>query len=88
MIGAPKNVPVIDLLGRLIGALVMSPFLNQKLVPFITRANREDLRVVGELMATGKVKPVIDRLYGLSEVPEALGYLKEGHAQGKVVIVM
>jgi NADPH:quinone reductase-like Zn-dependent oxidoreductase len=88
MVGAPKNVRVTDLLGRLIGALVMSPFLNQKLVPFISRSNREDLGLIRELMSNGKVKPVIDRLYSLSEVPEALNYLKGGHAQGKVVIVV
>jgi NADPH:quinone reductase-like Zn-dependent oxidoreductase len=88
MVGAPKKVRVTDLLASLIGALAMSPFLSQKLVPFIARPNKVDLGVVGELMATGKVTPVIDRLYSLGEVPEALRYLEEGHAQGKVVIVM
>lgn len=88
MVGAPNDVGLIGILTRLIGALVLSPFISQKLVPFLARSNREDLGVVRELMATGKVTPVIDRFYSLSEVPEALRYLKEGHAQGKVVIVM
>ena len=43
-------------------------------------------RILGELMASGKVTPVIDRCYRLSEVPEAIRYLEEGHARGKVVI--
>ena len=44
--------------------------------------------VVTELAASGKIKPVIDRVYDLSEVPEAMRYLEEGHAKGKVVITM
>ena len=47
---------------------------------------KEDLDFLAELFEAGKVKPVIDRCYPLSEVPEAFRYLEEGHAQGKVVI--
>ena len=50
--------------------------------------NQEDLAILEELFATGKVAPVIDRRYPLSEVPEALRYLEEGHAKGKVVITV
>ncbi len=50
--------------------------------------NKEDLAVLAELFEAGKVVPVIDRSYKLSEVPEALRYLEEGQAQGKVVITM
>jgi NADPH:quinone reductase-like Zn-dependent oxidoreductase len=88
MVGAPADVRVISLLARLIGALVLSRFVSQKLVPFLARSNKEDLTIVGELMATGKVTPVIDRRYKLSEVPEALRYLEEGHARGKVVVTV
>jgi len=88
MVGAPNDVRVIDLLVRLIGALVLSPFVSQKLITFIARSNKEDLTIVGELMATGQVTPVIDRRYSLSEIPEALRYLEEGHARGKVVITL
>jgi NADPH:quinone reductase-like Zn-dependent oxidoreductase len=88
MVGAPNGVRVIDLLARLIGALVLSPFVSQKLITFIARSNEEDLTIVGELMATGKVTPVIDRRYSLSEIPEALRYLEEGHARGKVAITL
>jgi len=50
--------------------------------------NQEDLVILEELFAAGKVAPVIDRRYPLSEVPEALRYLEEGHAKGKVVITV
>jgi NADPH:quinone reductase-like Zn-dependent oxidoreductase len=54
----------------------------------VAKPNQKDLVIMKELLETGKVKPVIDRCYPLSEVPEALRYLEEGHAQGKVVITV
>jgi NADPH:quinone reductase-like Zn-dependent oxidoreductase len=77
---------MISLLARLITALVWSRFVSQKLVTFVARPNPEDLTVMHELMKAGKVIPVIDKRYRLSEVPEALRYVEEGHARGKVVI--
>jgi NADPH:quinone reductase-like Zn-dependent oxidoreductase len=71
-----------------IAQLVFSRFVSQKFVSFMAKLNREDLAVMGELMQAGKVTPVIDRRYGLSEVPEAIRYLEEGHARGKVVITL
>ena len=50
--------------------------------------NREDFVILQELLEAGKVTPIIDRQYALSEVPEALRYLGEGHARGKVVITV
>ena len=88
MVGAPNNARLIGLLARLIGVLVLSRFVSQKLVTFLARLNKEDLTIVGELMATRKVTPVIDRRYRLSEVPEALRYMQGGHARGKVVITL
>jgi 2-desacetyl-2-hydroxyethyl bacteriochlorophyllide A dehydrogenase len=52
------------------------------------KGNKKDLLVIKELLEAGKVVPVIDRCYSLSEVPEAIHYLEEGHAQGKVVITV
>ena len=75
MVGAPSDVRLIGLLARLIAALVLSWFVSQKMVFFIARSNKEDLTILGELMATGKVASVIDRRFSLSEVPEALRYL-------------
>ena len=50
--------------------------------------NQKDLAILEELFEAGKVVPIIDRCYPLSEVPEALRYLEEGHAKGKVVITV
>jgi NADPH:quinone reductase-like Zn-dependent oxidoreductase len=55
---------------------------------FIAKFNKADMQVLRELLEAGKVSPVIDRRYGLSEVADALRYLGEGHARGKVVISM
>ncbi len=68
--------------------LVLSPFVSQTLVVYIARSNREDLAMMSKLMAYGKVKPVIDKVYKLSEVPEAIRYLEQRHARGKVIIVL
>ena len=86
MVGAPDESPVYRLLARLLGALLLSRFVSQKLVMCFARPSRADLTVMQELMKAGKVIPVIDRRYKLSEVPEAIQYLEEGHARGKVVI--
>src|SRR5215218_1106095 len=71
---------------RQIRALVLSAFVSQKLGTFVNRENHEDLLVLKELIESGKVTLVIDRTYLLSDVPEAIRYLEEGHARGKVVI--
>ncbi len=75
-----------ELLVLLIKPLVLSPFVSQRFVTFISKSRKEDLITLCELMAAGKVAPVIDRRYSLGEVPEAIRYLEEGHARGKVVI--
>jgi NADPH:quinone reductase-like Zn-dependent oxidoreductase len=71
---------------RQLRAMMLSPFVSQKLGMFIASENHEDLIVPKELIESGKLTPVIDRVYPLAEVPEAIRYLGEGHAQGKVVI--
>src|SRR2546426_8210917 len=77
---------MIALLAFSITGLVLSLFVGQRFVMFVARLSKEDLSIMGEVMATGKVTPVIDRRYRLSEVPEAIRYLEEGHARGKIVI--
>jgi NADPH:quinone reductase-like Zn-dependent oxidoreductase len=79
---------VIGLLAHQTGELVLSPFASQKFVTFMAKLNQADLTIMRELIATGKVTPVIDKRYRLSEVPEAIRYLEEGHARGKVVITL
>jgi NADPH:quinone reductase-like Zn-dependent oxidoreductase len=73
---------------RQIRALLLSPFVGQRLGTFVSSENYEDMFVLKELIESEKVTPVIDRTYPLSEVPEAIRYLEEGHAQGKVVIIV
>jgi NADPH:quinone reductase-like Zn-dependent oxidoreductase len=85
-VGAPGDVSLSRIFAGLLGGLVQSVFVSQKMVFFIARANARDLAAVGELMASGQVRPVIDRRYRLSEAAEAFRYLEEGHARGKVII--
>jgi NADPH:quinone reductase-like Zn-dependent oxidoreductase len=73
---------------RQIRALVLSRFVSQQLGTFISSENHEDMLVLKELIEAGKITPVIDRRYPLSEVPKAIRYLEEGHARGKVVITV
>jgi NADPH:quinone reductase-like Zn-dependent oxidoreductase len=64
----------------------MSRFVSQTLAPLLTKSSQQDLIALQALLAAGKVTPVIDRTYPLSEVAEAIRYLEQGHARGKVVI--
>ena len=73
---------------RQIRALMLSPFVSQKLGTFISSQKHPDLLVLRELIESGKVTPAIDRTYPLSEAPKAIQYVTEGHARGKVVITV
>lgn len=72
--------------GRVIHAHVLSRFVSQSLRPFVVSPKFEDLLVLKELVEAGKLTPVIDRTYPLSEASQAIGHVGEGHARGKVVI--
>jgi NADPH:quinone reductase-like Zn-dependent oxidoreductase len=61
---------------------------SQKVVFFIAKFNKPDMVVLQELLETGKVTPVIDRRYELSEIADAFRYLGEGHCRSKVVITV
>ena len=73
-------------------AMLLGPFIsmtgNKKIVSLMAQANKEDLVFLKELLKAGKVVPVVDRRYPLSEVPDSVRYYGEGHAQGKVIITM
>jgi NADPH:quinone reductase-like Zn-dependent oxidoreductase len=73
-------------LGRQFRALLMSPFVRQRVRIFITKHNAPDLAVLKELVETGKLIPVIDRRYAFSDIPEALRHQGQGHVRGKIVI--
>lgn len=82
MVGGPT--------GRFLTALILGPVLSmtgkQEFGGFSLKVNTDDLAFVAGLLESGDVTPVIDRRYELREVPEAIRYLEDGHAKGKVVI--
>ena len=86
--GGPNDGGLIGPMGRPIVALLMSPFISQKMGMMMAELNKEDLTILGDLMQSGKVKPVIDRTYPLSQIAEAMRYLEAGHARGKVIITV
>ena len=75
-------------LERLLQARILSLFASRKLIGLSAKVKQNDLLVLKELIEAGKVTPVIDRAYPLSAVPEAIRYLAEGHARGKVIITV
>src|SRR6266700_1144527 len=86
--GGPNDNRWVGPFGRLIQTMVVSPFVNQKMGMMMAELKKSDLAILGDMMQSGKVKPVIDRTYKLSELPAAIGNLEEGHARGKVVITV
>jgi NADPH:quinone reductase-like Zn-dependent oxidoreductase len=75
-------------IGRQLRVALLSPFVRQRLRMFIARATAEDLESLKELIEAGKVTPVIDLTYPLSQVPDAMRYLEREHARGKIVITV
>ena len=71
---------------RQLRALLLSPFTGQKLTTLICSENTADLLALTSLIESGQVRPVIDRTYPLSQTASAIQYMRDGHAQGKVVI--
>ncbi len=86
--GGPNDNRWIGPFGRVIYTLLLSPFVSQQMGMMLADANQKDLTILADLMQSGKVKPVIDRTYRLDQVAEAMRYLEQGHARGKVVITL
>jgi NADPH:quinone reductase-like Zn-dependent oxidoreductase len=84
MAGAPKELWAVST--RLCKAFAWSPFMRHKFTFFIAKMNRDDLTILCGLIEEGKVTPVIDRRYPLTETAAAINYVEEGHAPAKVVI--
>ena len=72
----------------LLETAVRSRFGKQKMPFFLAKDSKEDLLVLKELIEAGKVRPIIDRTYPLSQTADAIRYLEEGHAKGKIVITV
>jgi NADPH:quinone reductase-like Zn-dependent oxidoreductase len=66
----------------------LSPFVRQNLRMLVSTEQAEDLQLLGKLIEAGKLTPIVDRTYSLSEVPKAIQYMRAGHACGKVVITV
>src|SRR5437660_1962725 len=86
--GGPNDGRWVGPFGRVIATMLLSPFVSQEMGMMMADVSQKDLTILSDLMQAGKVTPVIDRRYKLSEVPEAIRYLEEGHARGKVVITL
>jgi NADPH:quinone reductase-like Zn-dependent oxidoreductase len=86
LVGGQMGGPVLGPLGHVIRMKLAALLGSRKAVFFVAKFNQPDLEVLRELLEAGKVKPVVDRRYPLSEIADAFRYLGEGHAQGKVVI--
>ncbi len=86
MVGAPKGGRLLGPLRRIVRLKLASIPGGRRTTFFITKATRDDLRTLRELIENGSVKPVIDRTYPLNEVGAAFDHLGAGHAQGKVAV--
>ena len=86
--GGANEQGLIGPFARIINTTVQSPFVSQQMGMMMADLNHNDLAILGDMMQSAKVKPVIDRTYKLSDLPEAIRYLEEGHARGKVVITV
>src|SRR6266567_3321156 len=86
--GGPNDSRWVGPFGRVIATMLLSPFVSQEMGMMMADVSQKDLTILGDLMQSGKVTPVIDRTYKLSEVPAAIAYLEQGHARGKVVITL
>ena len=88
VIGSATKNPLLGPLGHIAGIRLASLRSSRKVVFFVAKLNRPDLDVLRELLEAGSVTPVIDRRYDLRELPDALRYLGEGHARGKIVLTV
>jgi NADPH:quinone reductase-like Zn-dependent oxidoreductase len=88
MVGGPSDNSWLGPMTTSVKAYFVAPFVSQKLIFMLADANKDDLNVLRDLMQAGKLTPVIDRRYKLAETAQALGYLEQGHAKGKIIIAV
>jgi NADPH:quinone reductase-like Zn-dependent oxidoreductase len=87
--GSANEQGVFGRLMRPLQAMILSPFVSQQMGMMMADTSQKDLNILADMMQSGKMKPVIDRSYkSLTQIPDALRYLEEGHARGKVVITV
>ncbi len=85
-VGGSASRWMIGPLTRMIAAPLLSLFVSQNFLGILAKNSKQDLALMQDLLKAGRVTPVIDRRYKLSEAPEAIRYLEKGHARGKVII--
>jgi NADPH:quinone reductase-like Zn-dependent oxidoreductase len=88
IVGGVSKDPWIGPLSGVIKAAFVAPFVDQQMGMFIAKLNQPDLQLLSDLMREGKVTPVIDKQYTFDQTREAMAYLEEGRARGKVVVTM
>jgi len=84
LVGAPKEMGAVLL--HVLEAFARTQILRQKVIFFIAQFKAEDLKTLADFVQTGKIRPVIDRQYSLSEAGDAIAHVEEGHARGKVIL--
>ncbi len=87
-VGGPNKGRFVGPLSRSLRMAMLSPAVSQRMVFFLAQQNNADLTVLRELIESAKVTPIVDRTYPLTEAADAMRYLEEGHARGKVVVTM
>jgi NADPH:quinone reductase-like Zn-dependent oxidoreductase len=87
-VGGPSDNAWLGPLTGLLSDMIVSRFVSQKMIFMLAQANKEDMDVLRDMMQAGKLTPVIDRRYKLEQTAEAIGYLEQGHARGKVIITV
>jgi NADPH:quinone reductase-like Zn-dependent oxidoreductase len=88
LVGAPKGSRLLGPLDHILGVRLASLRASQTVGFFISTARTADLAALGELLAAGTVTPVVERSYALRDAAEALRYLGQGHAKGKLVVTV
>jgi len=86
--GVKEGQAIGRIAGNLFTARGLSSFTDQKFAQYMTKMSKQDLIMLGDLIQAGKVRPVIERTYKLSDAPEAIRQLDAGHARGKLVITV
>jgi NADPH:quinone reductase-like Zn-dependent oxidoreductase len=86
--GVKEGQAIRRIAGNLFTARALSSFTDQKFAQYRTKSGKQDLIILGDLIKAGKLRPVVERTYKLNDAPEALRYLNEGHARGKIVIAV
>jgi NADPH:quinone reductase-like Zn-dependent oxidoreductase len=88
IVGGPGDTPLLGPLAHIASMKLMSLGSSRKTSFFIAKFNRADMDLLRDLLADGKIRPVIDRRYGFAEIGDALREMGEGHVRGKLVVIV